>query len=445
MPIFDELRTREAFADGSSRVHRAAIPAFFIILLLAVPAFAASYAYNREEPPNVALNPFGWGGSYSNAGVLIGFTEGIPTSYTAGAPAYGGTIVTGDNALGFILVKTSSATLTRQLAYADARVSYTELDQRPRVESVPNDPLYGQQYAPVQLRTEVVWDRPAPADDVLVGLIDTGLDVAHADLIGRAWMNAGETPGDGVDNDGNGYIDDAFGYDFCRGLPNVADNFVHGTQVGGAVAALRDNAVGIAGHARAKLIVAKIVDPGSDVHCGVAGIAKAIRYAADHGALVLTMSWGLDGPSQTVNLAVAYARERGVAMVKSAGNTNGGATTSPAEAAGVTTVASIDENGLFVGTSGKGPHVDFAAAGVRVWTTAPGNAFMQGSGTSLAAANVAGVMALVLNHCPDLQRRPAELNALLEATAQDRGTAGKDVFYGAGIPDAGAAVAACAT
>ena len=404
---------------------------------------SASYTCEPEAP-----NPLGYGGGYQSMGAVVKFLGEIPAEMTVGAPAYGGTIVVLERPLSLVLVKTGNLGATLTLARADLRVQFAEEDQSVDIEATSEDPLVGLQYAPSQVRAPEVWRVERPVSPVLVAIVDSGIDVTHADLALNVWSNPNDIPGDGLDNDGNGYIDDTYGYDFCSGTPAVFDNNGHGTAMAGVVAAGRGNGVGIAGVAPAKVAAIKVLNVSTDTpppHCGVTALAKGIVYATNIGADIMTLSWGLKAPSETVNLALNYALTRGVLPVKSAGNTDGGPTTSPAERPGVLTVSATNAVETVAPYSARGSYIDIAAPGTDVWSTAPGNAYLSRDGTSLAAANAAGVAALGLAHCPAWKDSPSLLSGALTATARDKAPQGRDDGYGWGIVDAAAALATCPT
>ena len=156
--------------------------------------------------------------------------------------------------------------------------------------------------------------------DVTVAVVDTGVDLAHRDLAPNLWTNPGEIPGNGVDDDGDGIVDDVHGADFVNGDGDPSDDNGHGTHVAGIIAARGGNGVGVAGLAwRARIMAVKVL--GADASGDMATVAAGVRYAVAHGARVVNLS--LTGPSPGPDLAAAVeaAAAANVLVVAAAGNT----------------------------------------------------------------------------------------------------------------------------
>src|SRR5712691_6534289 len=196
---------------------------------------------------------------------------------------------------------------------ADPDVEYAEEDKRAAISLVPNDPYFsstgtwGQAYADLyglkKIGADVAWDSAA-GEGVTVAVVDTGVDYTHADLADNIWTNAGEIPGNGIDDDGNGYVDDVRGWDFVGASYNApapdadpGDGHGHGTHVAGTIAAEGNNGVGVIGVAwKARVMAVKGLDNGGS---GLySQLASAIVYAADNGADVINASWGGTGTTQ---------------------------------------------------------------------------------------------------------------------------------------------------
>ena len=155
--------------------------------------------------------------------------------------------------------------------------------------------------------------------DVTVAVVDTGVDLAHRDLAPNLWTNPGEVPGNGIDDDGDGIVDDVHGADFVNGDGDPSDDNGHGTHVAGIVAARGNNGVGVAGLAwRARIMAVKVL--GADASGDMATVAAGVRYAVAHGARVINLS--LTGPSPGPDLAAAVdaAAAANVLVVAAAGN-----------------------------------------------------------------------------------------------------------------------------
>jgi subtilisin family serine protease len=280
------------------------------------------------------------------------------------------------------------------------------------------------------------WNYSTGSRDVVVGVIDTGVDLDHPDLIANLWTNTGEIAGDGIDNDGNGYVDDIHGYDFADndGNPDDAING-HGTHVSGTIGGVGDNGIGVSGVNQAVSIMA-LRFIGASGSGSSFNAARAVEYATMMGADLTNNSWG-GGPFDN---AVHDAIAAGPLFVASAGNgafDNDGTPYYPQgyDLDNVISVAATGETGLLSGFSQWGlKSVDIAAPGVAIWSTLPlelgSYAFYDG--TSMAAPHVAGAAALLLSIFPDLTA--VELKAALMAGVNHTGDLSKVTISG-GILD----------
>ncbi len=293
---------------------------------------------------------------------------------------------------------------------------------------------------------------------VVVAVIDTGLDWNHLDFDWRnLWRNPKETPGNGADDDGNGYVDDVIGWDFLAGANTPWDHDGHGTLVAGIIAAAGNNGVGIAGvNPHARIMVLKALNAFGQTRASY--IAKAIVYAADNGARIVNLSVGGESLTRIEQTAIAYARSKGVLIIVAAGNEGVEVGTfGPAGAEGVLTVAATNLDDSHPAFSNWGPEIDLAAPGVDILSlrarrtdTVLGIAgvayearsayvgedsrYYRVSGTSFAAPFVAGVASLVLSKQPELTLE--QLETVLTQSAEDIQTPGVDQFSGAGLIDA---------
>jgi hypothetical protein len=229
------------------------------------------------------------------------------------------------------------------------------------------------------------------------------------------------------------------GRNFVAGGVDAHDDSIigHGTLVAGVAAATTDNAIGIAGASwGSSVLPIKVLDTrgvGTDLQ-----VAAGIVWAVDHGADILNLSLGGPGPGDILCDAVNYADAHGVLVVASAGNAGREAPNYPAECPGAVAVSATDTNGDFASFSTFGSWVSLAAPGISIASTRNDNSYGLESGTSFAAPMVAAVAALVEAQHPDWG--PQEVATQLEQTAQDRGPAGPDPYYGQGLLDAFAAL-----
>ena len=268
------------------------------------------------------------------------------------------------------------------------------------------------------------WVFQKGSHDVKVAVIDTGIDYNHEDLAANIWVNPGEIEGNGMDDDGNGYVDDFRGWDFGDSDNDVSDDslFVggHGTQVAGVLGAVGNNDIGIAGVSQ-RVGIVPIKSYNSAGFQSIEMAAQAIRYAVDIGADIINASWGGPVLSSFAVLedAIAYANDADVLLVAAAGN-NGADSSSfflpffPAafDAPNIISVAATTHtDDLWFDSNYGAIEVDLGAPGENILSTLPGNAYGSSSGTSLAAPQVAGAAALLLARDPSLS--VAEIKQIL--------------------------------
>lgn len=263
---------------------------------------------------------------------------------------------------------------------------------------------------------------------VTVAVIDDGVDFDHPDLAERAWTNPGEAGAkatNGIDDDGNGYVDDVHGWDFCNDDATVHDpnEDGHGTHVAGTLAASLDRS-GVVGVAPGVRIMAlKFIDDGW--FCGRDDMAvAAIDYAASFGVRLINASWGGAQPSAVLDAAIA---DSGALVVAAAGNgganldATGGPRFYPASSTlpNILAVGAIDQAGKLAAFSNYGATtVDLLAPGTNILSTWPEGGYAWSAGTSMAAPHVTGVAALVGSHVPSLLSDPVALRSRLLVTGR---------------------------
>ncbi|UZO76240.1 S8 family serine peptidase [Microcystis aeruginosa str. Chao 1910] len=236
-------------------------------------------------------------------------------------------------------------------------------------------------------------------------LIDTGVDYNHQDLVGNIWTNPGEIANDGIDNDGNGYIDDIRGWDFAYNDNNPSDVYGHGTHVSGTIAGKGNNGVGVTGVAwNAKIMPLKFLD---DTGSGSTSNAiLAIDYATDKGVKLTNNSWGGGGYSQALYDAINAAGQAGALFIAAAGNDAKNTDTSPSypasyNLANIISVASTTRTDSLSSFSNYGlTSVDLGAPGSEIYSTTPNNTYATYSGTSMASPHVTGAAALLWSQNP---------------------------------------------
>ncbi|MFK7734479.1 MAG: S8 family serine peptidase [Pirellulaceae bacterium] len=259
------------------------------------------------------------------------------------------------------------------------------------------------------------WAQGYTGEGITVAVVDTGVDLDHPDLATNIFVNPGEIPGNGIDDDQNGYIDDVSGYDFVNNDSNPDDGNGHGTHVAGTIASL-NNGSGSTGVApNATILPVKVLsDAGSGSNFSV---AAGIRYAADLGAEIINLSLG-GGYSRAIQSAVSYANSLGSIVIAAAGNENAGVPSFPAQlGSSLTNVLSVgahnssNQIARFSNDVGGSGAVQIDAPGVGIYSTYSNGRYGSLSGTSMASPHIAGVAALALSANPDLS--PEALRGLL--------------------------------
>lgn len=307
----------------------------------------------------------------------------------------------------------------------------------------PDDPLYDRQWGLDQIKVPAAWQRGAMGQGAVIAVIDTGVDLAHPDL--REQLVPGR--------------DFTGGHDGCP--PKPQDELGHGTEVAGVAAAAGNNGIGVVGVApRARIMPLKVTDRPEIEDREFENIVQAVRYAADHGARVINLSFGgIDPFGDALTQSIQYAWEQGVVVVGAAGNSSAPACFHPGADPYVVCVAATDREGRPAFYSNFPLKADLSVA-IRapggttgtscereddVWTTVwPGGSCRSsvrgyGSvvGTSFAAPHVAGVAALLVSKGLDNH----QILDCLRTTSSNRGS--YDPVFGYGIVDADAATATC--
>ena len=285
--------------------------------------------------------------------------------------------------------------------------------------------------------------KEAPGKGTVVAVIDTGVDYTHKDLADNIWVNEGEIPGNGIDDDGNGYVDDVYGVDFVDGDSDPMDEHGHGTHVAGIIAMTPGNGGGVGVAYGAKIMCVRAGQANGSF--ASSDIAKAIKYAADNGADVINMSFGGTGRSYLVESALQDAFPSCV-LVAAAGND--GLPTNDAMLAGylftediypagykyVLGVMATDNNKSLASFSnwdfaeGSGCEYEMAAPGVNIYSTLPGNRYACWSGTSMATPNVAAAAAILRSKYTDKSKYSSRyiMGQLCSATSSKVDFVGKN-------------------
>ncbi len=315
-----------------------------------------------------------------------------------------------------------------------------EYDTARRLAYTPNDQYYPNEWHLSAMNVPSAWDTERGDSSVVVAVIDTGVDVAHPDLAANIYVNAGEIAGNGIDDDGNGYVDDVRGWDFANNDNNPADDHGHGTACSGEIAAVQDNGIGVTGVAPGCRVL-PVKAATSDGYFYDSATVPAYIYAANLGCRVFSMSYFTDRVVPAEKDGIEYAWSRNVLPVAAAGNSAFVHCYYPGAYEHVLSVAATEWSNYRAWFSDFGSWVDVAAPGVGIWTTTAGGGYTDGfAGTSAATPNAAGVAALLASAVPGATN--AEIRAAIEDTATDLTEANVGHFSQYGLVNADAALSA---
>lgn len=333
-------------------------------------------------------------------------------------------------------------------------VVYAQPNYRLSANLAPNDAAYSKLWgmknnsvAGADIHAEAAWDITTGSDEVIVGVIDTGIDYTHEDLKDNMWINEGEIPGNGIDDDGNGYIDDVYGINAITGTGDPKDDHYHGTHCSGTIGGVGNNGVGVAGVCwKVRLMALKFLNSSGSGNS--ADAVTCIEYGVTHGCRVLSNSWGGGGYNSALLDMIRAARDAGVLFVVAAGNDGSSIESGsyyPAcyDSENILTVAALTSSDALASYSNYGKTmVDIGAPGSDVYSCAPGNSYKSLNGTSMATPHVAGAAALLLARNPNLTY--ADLKEILMSTAVPISALSGKCVSG-GRLNAAAALEACKT
>jgi len=354
-------------------------------------------------------------------------------------------------------------------------VEYAQPNFVYRAQGVPNDPYFtssnswGQGYADMWglhiINASAAWDATR-GDGIIVAVVDTGVDLDHTDLAANVWTNPGESL-NGQDDDGNGFVDDVWGWDFHARDNDPTDECGHGTHCAGTIAAVGNNGTGVVGLAyEAKIMSLRGLGPDGRGYSS--DLAEALLYAADNGADVISNSWGgFATGDATIRNAVDYAYAAGCVITAAAGNQNGVVIFhEPAGLVNVISVAAFDHNDHKASCANFGSRIDIAAPGGDSAENEGSNKvgrnvlslradsldmysdmvsivssnYYRARGTSMACPHASALAALILSADPSLTVE--QVRQVIRTTATDVDDAGWDRNSGYGRIDAANAVAA---
>ncbi|GAB6282029.1 MAG: hypothetical protein STSR0008_07730 [Ignavibacterium sp.] len=336
----------------------------------------------------------------------------------------------------------------------DPNIEYIQKQIIYKIDFIPDDSLFSEQWALNKINAINAWDLTQGADSIIIGVIDTGIDYLHYDLIRNIFINQGEDGNDlngnskrnnGIDDDNNGFIDDYFGWDFTdRTLipldssigdyknwdndPMDENIFSHGTSVAGIIAAQINNQIGIAGVApNVKILNLRAFD--SNGYGEEDDVASAILYAVEMGAKIINMSFGDISYSNVLQDVIKYAYSKNVVLIGSSGNSSSNEPHYPSGFSEVISVGNSMRDDKVAPSSNYGSTLDLVAPGTEIITTAKNNSYHLFSGTSASAPFVSSSAALILslNNFSN-----EEVKQILKLNTDDVEETGWDLKSGAG-------------
>jgi len=306
--------------------------------------------------------------------------------------------------------------------YETGEIEYAEPDYVIEINLTPNDPQFGQLWGlhntgqgggtvGADIDASDAWDINTGNSDFVVGVIDTGVDYNHEDLAANRWTNPGEVAGNGIDDDGNGYVDDVYGIDAYNNDSDPFDDHGHGTHCAGTIGAVGNNGKGVVGvNWNVKIMALKFLSSGGSgytsdaIECLNYAVMMRNTYGVD--IRLTSNSWGGGGYSQALGDAIEASKNAGMLFMAAAGNSSSDNDSSPHypssyDNENVIAVASTDRNDNLSSFSSYGAtSVDLGAPGSSILSTTPGNNYSFYSGTSMATPHVAGAAALIWARYP---------------------------------------------
>jgi thermitase len=322
------------------------------------------------------------------------------------------TILVGENIQALVVeVPTNHVYEFAEKLWTNKLVAYIEPNGEVEACYSPNDPDWLYQWGPRKIEADWAWNTTVGSSDLLVAIIDTGIDYTHSDLAPN-------------------YA--PLGYDWMNNDTDPMDDCGHGTHCAGIVAATLNNGVGIAGLAQVRIMAEKVLD--STGHGNYSLLIKGIYHAIDAGAKILSLSLGGHGNSTTLHNAVRYAYDHGVLVIAAAGNDGWQTRLYPAAFEEAVAVSATDQDDNLAWFSTYGPWIDLAAPGVNIYSALPSNAYGSKNGTSMACPHVTGVAALSWTAFENYTVK--QIRRLMEFDAEDLGDDGYDPYYGYGLVNA---------
>lgn len=348
--------------------------------------------------------------------LIVGFRDGIPQDIDENVKAHGAAVVSRNKAINFVVVDPKGRNPDDLMGEMKKhpKAEYVEYDYIATAFLNPNDTYYNSnQWGPQDIFAPLAWDITTGSHDMIIAIVDTGVDYTHPDIAPN-------------------YCEG--GYDFINGDNDPKDDNGHGTHVAGIAAGVTNN--GIACISQSCIMAEKVLDnTGSGSYSAV---ADGITDAANNGAKVISLSLGGRFSSTTLQNAVNYAWNKGALIVAAAGNDFSGKISYPAAYPNVMAISALDPDDGFAFYSNHGKGIELAASGTNIYSTLMGGGYGYKSGTSMATPFVSGSAALVWSKNIDLDNK--QVRYILDSTAIDLGTRGRDSYYGYGKVNANGAL-----
>jgi subtilisin family serine protease len=311
---------------------------------------------------------------------------------------------------------------------------------------IPNDPSFNEQWYLSHINMPSAWDLYQGNSDIIVAVLDTGVNYNHPDLRDKMWINSAETE-NGDDDDFNGYVDDIYGY--CTSVPKDSmhpfdpmDDNGHGTMVAGIIAASANNAAGIAGiDWNCKILPVKVLDASGN-GC-TSSVMEGIYFAINQGADIINMSFGANNDSVGLSNAIWDAYQAGVTLIAASGNKENENTdiVYPAKYIPVISAGATGRTDQRSSFSNYGEGLDITAPGEQILSTKLNNNYSSGSGTSFSAPIVTGILSLLQGKnqaiTPQVAEWLLESSVFMPSTCEDSEW---NYYYGYGRVDAAAAL-----
>lgn len=331
------------------------------------------------------------------------------------------------------------------IRFASPNFQYNNLKR----DLTPNDPSYESQEHLTQINAPAAWDVTTGRSEMVVAVLDDGVQTTHEDLVDRIWTNPGEIAGDGIDNDNNGFIDDVNGWDFASGDANVNPAFnaqfnqtdAHGTLVAGYIGATLNNGKGIAGVAGGGVSIMPVRFYGTGTTVTSSKFIQSLAYAVNNGAKLINVSYSIEpfmsDPAFAATVDFVYGRE--ALWINSAGN-QGVVDIQRLGISGTLFVANVNSTDIKNTSSNWGFGIDLSAPGTSVLGAAPGDVYYRATGTSFSSAITTGAAALIWSANPTWTRDQVAARLLGTTTDIDNLNPSFAGLLGNGRLDVGRAV-----